>query len=511
MIILQKATLEYKKYDIVIVGSGLGGLICGYILSKYGYKIAIIEKNPQIGGCLQTFKRNGVKFDTGMHYIGSLEKDQILYRFFKYFGLLNIPLQRLDKSGYDVLSINGDIYKHASGYENFKKTLFEKFPDNKNDIEEYVKQIKEIANSSPLYKLQTINTNVFIESDYVKTSINEFIDSITKNKKLHAVFAGILPLYAGVKDKTPIYIHSLIHNFYIESAWRIVGGSDCISNSLANFIKEHNGEIFTNSEVVEFECDSTSVTNVKLRNGEKIFADNFISNMHPQVTIEKTKTKIIRKVYRERISTAENTISNFTVFIKFKKNTIPYLNYNFYYYDNYDVWSVNNYDIETWPQAYLYMHQISDINTEYAESAQIIGYMRWDEVKKWENTTVGKRGEEYEKFKKEKAEKLLNKLEKSFPGTLDAIESYYTSTPLTYRDYTATKEGSMYGIIRDKNYPSRAYVSQRTKIKNLLLTGQNINSHGILGVIIGGIITCSEFLGINTIINDINAVNKEEE
>ena len=106
---------------------------------------------------------------------------------------------------------------------------------------------------------------------------------------------------------------------------------------------------------------------------------------------------------------------------------------------------------------------------------------------------------------------MLNKLEKSFPGTLDAIESYYTSTPLTYRDYTATKEGSMYGIIRDKNYPSRAYVSQRTKIKNLLLTGQNINSHGILGVIIGGIITCSEFLGINTIINDINAVNKEEE
>jgi len=46
-------------------------------------------------------------------------------------------------------------------------------------------------------------------------------------------------------------------------------------------------------------------------------------------------------------------------------------------------------------------------------------------------------------------------------------------------------------------------VSQRTKIPNLFLTGQNINSHGFLGVSIGSIITCAEFLGVNTIMNDI--------
>jgi all-trans-retinol 13,14-reductase len=48
-----------NKYDVVIVGSGLGGLVSGYILSKNGYKVIIVEKNHQIGGCLQTFKRNG--------------------------------------------------------------------------------------------------------------------------------------------------------------------------------------------------------------------------------------------------------------------------------------------------------------------------------------------------------------------------------------------------------------------------------------------------------------------
>ena len=88
------------KYDIIIVGSGLGGLVCGYILSKKGFKVAIVEKNAQIGGCLQSFRRKGVNFDTGMHYIGSMDEGQILYRFWKYLGLTEtIPLQRLNNDG----------------------------------------------------------------------------------------------------------------------------------------------------------------------------------------------------------------------------------------------------------------------------------------------------------------------------------------------------------------------------------------------------------------------------
>jgi all-trans-retinol 13,14-reductase len=100
------------------------------------------------------------------------------------------------------------------------------------------------------------------------------------------------------------------------------------------------------------------------------------------------------------------------------------------------------------------------------------------------------------------------KLEKSFPNILSDIEAYETSTPLTYRDYTATKEGTMYGIVRDKNFPVQTLVSQRTKVPNLFMTGQNINSHGILGVSIGAIITCAEFLGVNYIIEQIQKANQ---
>jgi all-trans-retinol 13,14-reductase len=488
----------------MILGSGLGGLVCAYILSKNGYKVRVLEKNTQIGGCLQTFKRGNVKFDTGMHYIGSMEEGQILHNFFKYLNLLDaVKLNRLDDSGYDVISLKGETFKFASGYDNFVQTLAKSFPNNKSDIENYIKSVREIADASPLYNLRKINNNIFIEADYIKTSVNEFIASITNNTKLQNVLAGNLPLYAGVKDKTPTYIHALINNFYIQSAYRIVGGSDIIAEQLANSIQSFGGEILTNSEVDEILCDKTKATSVRLTNGEILEADYFISNIHSQETIKKLNTKLLRKAYRDRINSLENTISNFTVYIKFKENTTPYLNYNYYYYQDPDVWQANFYDPKKFPQSFLFMHQCHEPNPKFAQSAELIGYMRYDEVKQWENTSVGKRGEDYKEFKEEKARKLLNKLEESFPGINNNIESFYTSSPLTYRDYTATQNGSMYGIIRDKNFPTQTLISQRTKVPNLFMTGQNINSHGILGVTIGAMITCAEFLGINEIIQEI--------
>ncbi len=494
-----------KKYDVAIIGSGLGGLVCGYILSKFGYKVIVLEKHYQIGGCLQTFRRNGVTYDTGMHYIGSMDEGQVLHRYFSYLNLLDtVKLRKLDESGFDTIATNGEIFKIPMGYDHFIENLYQRFPKEKESLEDYVHSILEVAKESPLYNINEINDNVFLSPHTVKWSVNEFINSITKDRVLQNVLTGNLPLYAGKKDKTPMYIHALIHNFYIQSAYRIVGGSDSIAKSLANSINKFGGEILTNSEVEKINCNDERAISVELKNGETIEAKSFISNMHPQLTLEKLNTPLIRKAYRERVTNLENTISNFTVYIKFKKNTVPYLNSNFYYYASKNTWESENYTEKNWPLNFLYMHQAPENGGNFSEGALLIGYMKYSEVAKWDGTEVGKRGNDYLEFKEKKAHRLLETLEKSFPGILDNIESYSSSSPLTYINYTGTKEGSMYGIIRDKNSPVQTLVSQRTRIPNLFMTGQNINSHGILGVIIGSIITCSEFLGINTIIKDIN-------
>jgi all-trans-retinol 13,14-reductase len=252
----------------------------------------------------------------------------------------------------------------------------------------------------------------------------------------------------------------------------------------------------TNAEVVKIACSAEKATSVTLSNGEVIEANSFISNIHPQVTLNKIDSPLIRKAYKTRVNALENSISNFSVYIKFKENATPYLNYNYYFYEHDDVWGSPFYNAKKFPESYLYMHQCVEDKATYADSAKLIGYMRYDEVKKWETTCVGNRGADYLEFKEEKASRLLQKLEQSFPGINSTIDTYYTSTPLTYRDYTATAEGSMYGIVKDKNFPAQTFIPTRTKIPNLFMTGQNIISHGILGVITGALVTCGEFVDL---------------
>jgi len=134
--------------------------------------------------------------------------------------------------------------------------------------------------------------------------------------------------------------------------------------------------------------------------------------------------------------------------------------------------------------------------------------MHMKEVAQWLGMEIGHRGEDYEAFKQRKAERLLEVVEQQFPGLRANIKHYYTSTPLTYRDYTGTEGGSMYGVARDIHLGAACRVPHRTKIPNVLQTGQNINSHGILGVTVGTIVTCSELLTAERIYQQIIEANQ---
>jgi all-trans-retinol 13,14-reductase len=493
-----------KKYDIVIIGSGFGGLICGYILSKNGFKVAVFEKNSQIGGCLQTFERKGITFDTGMHYVGSLGEGQLLHRIFKYLDLLSdVKVHKLDQDGFDHIRLIDKEYRFAMGFENFADSLSQSFPDDRNIITKYVSDLQRFSAVSPIISTDKLINNEFFLRETVKTGIGSYLDSLTQNMELQNVLSATNMLYAGKRNKTPLYIHALINSIYIQSAWRIIGGANSIANSLSRSIRKLGGEVVTGSEVKKIICNSGKATSVILTSGETIEAKYIISNTHPVITLQMLDTPLIKHAYRERITNVENTVSNFALYIEFKPGTVKYANYNFYKYNQGDVWDCMSYTENDWPRNYIYMHQVPLKNMAYAESGIVISYMQFSDVVKWSDTYVGKRGEEYLHFKEAKKEILLNQLENDFPGIRNNIKDVYTSSPLTLRDYTGTKDGSMYGILKDNNSLEVTFISHRTKIPNLFFTGQNINSHGILGVAVSAFITSAEFVELKSEIKDI--------
>jgi all-trans-retinol 13,14-reductase len=495
-----------KKYDVVIIGSGLGGLLCGYILCKQGYSVIILEKSPVIGGCLQSFKRNGYLFDTGMHYIGSMEEGQLLNRFWHYFQLYDkIPLRKLDENAFDIISYKGQRYSSAMGYDNYVEHLSEIFPKERKSLNDYVNLLQKIATSSPLSRLEESDNLQPLNTDYVKRSVNEYLDEITSNNTLRSVIAGNLPLYGGIYGKTPFYIHAFIHNSYIQGAYRIVGGCQAIANNLEESIRKMGGIVNTNSKVISLK-GIEKVEKAITEDGEIYEGKQYISDIHPKRMIELLDSNLIKRSYCRRIRNTPESIGGFSLYIGFKPNSVPYLNSNFFHYDVDDIWTCADYTINDWPRGYLFMHQPPVDNGNYSNTAVMISYMRYDDVKRWKGTTVEHRGADYEAFKEEHAKRMINKLEEAFPGIKSNIAYYNISTPLTYEDYTGTEEGSMYGMIRDVTSPVQTIVSQQTYISNLYMTGQNTNSHGMLGVTNGALLTCGKLVGLNTIIKSINEI-----
>lgn len=500
-----------NKYDVVIIGSGLGGLSCGYMLSKEGYNVCILEKNHQIGGCLAVFNRNGCKFDTGMHYIGSMDKGQVLHKIFTYFNIADkLKIKRLNEDCYDIFNFQEDNseYRYANGKENFVESLSNNFPGEANNIRNYLNKLDEICNGLDLFNFREISGLQYVNTDITNVSADSVIGSFTTNRKLQQVLAGSNYLYAGEEGKAPAYLHALISNFYMNSAWRLVDGSDQIANLMAGEIKNNGGTILTNAEVTKLEVKNNLVISAHLSGSGPIEADNFISNVHPSVTMDFLNPGEIQKSFRNRLQSIENTTSTFAIYAVLHNNSFKYINSNIYFSKDYDMWNFTDYSKQQWPKGFMFQTPAATDSDEYATSLNIITYMDYATVKEWENTTVEKRGQLYKEFKHQKAEQLLDLAEQRFPGLRKHIKTYYTSTPLTMRDYTGTKDGSIYGYAKDCNHFMKSFMMPRTKIANLFLTGQNLNNHGVLGVPIGAIQTCGEFVGINYLINKINKANQ---
>ena len=479
-------------YDVVIVGGGLGGLVCASILSKHGLSVLVLEKHQQMGGCLQTFVRHGVKFDTGMHYVGSMDEGQALYRLFGYMGIADgIPLSRLDPHAYDIIVLEGEHYPYASGYDRFAHTLAQRFPQQADQLGEYVRRVRSIAQASPLYDLRLVGSPSFMEAPCHRISIDHFVAGITSNPALQAVLLGNMPLYDGVHGLTPAYIHAIISNSYMQSAFRVVGGSDTIARALCRSIERQGGCLRTGAEVAELLCDDQRMTAVRLDSGELLMGRRFISTMHPWALMGRIGSPLLRRAYRERIAAVPNSLSNFTLYLRFKPNSVPYLNSNLFYYHDRDAWA-SAYSPERFGRRFMFMHQCHQPNPSFAQSAVLIAPMAFAEVARWAHG----RGEAgYRELKQQRAELLIDRLNCIFPGISAKIEGYHTSTPLTYERYTSTAQGATYGLMRDAGAPERSYISHRTKIPNLLLAGQSITAHGALGVTMGAVVVCADILG----------------
>ncbi len=492
----------------IIIGSGIGGLECAYILAKHGFGVTVLEKEHNIGGSLQTFIRKGSdgvshSFDTGFHYVGGLEPGQPLYSLFRYFNLIEgLPWKQLSPDCYDEVDfVNAEgtsvsMYPHASGHRRFADHLSEFFPLNRDELSEYSRILKKIGDNM----FDSFHPNSEMFELFSKPAI-EFVNDTISDQRLRDVVCGATMKMELNADMLPMYAFAQANNSFVDSAWRMgydkeakLGGGALLVKRLVDQLVEMGGRILPDKGVKAIHVsEEGTVSGVETENGEIFTADWVISDAHPAVTMNLVdECRQVKKVFRHRIADLKNTHAIFTANIVLKPNMLPYLDRNLF---------VHRYGADLWhpnpaaTDSIMVHFYPPENNCKYAECIDVMSLMDWSGIAEWKDRKPCLRGETYEAIKKKKLEECLNLLSVRLPRIRECIDRVYTSSPLTWQSYTATPEGSAYGVAKDYHNPLVTFLSPRTPISNLLLTGQSLNLHGILGVSKTSVITCGFILG----------------
>ena len=463
------------QYDVIIIGGGLGGLACGTILSRTGRSVLVLERGAQAGGCIQSYRRGGLMYDTGFHYVGGLGEGQSRRPLFDELGLMSLPWHQLDAEGFDHVMIGSRNFLFATGYDAFVRTLADEFPHERKELEQYADMLRNCGDNA---------------RRLMQTSAYEYLTGMFRDPLLVNVLSGTSMKMELRRNTLPLFTFAHCQAPFIESSWRLRGDGGMIVRRLMSAIRENGGQVLCGADVEELEVRDGRVAAARCRNGETFEGRTFISSLHPALTCGLVKTGL-KDTFRQRIVTQQNTQGMFTVSLRTKPQRVPYFNYNQYIYRKPNVWT--------------FMEDVGGVGGVmvscrvpekgvWTEQIDLLTPVRWTMWEEWKDSGARRRPMFYEHLKRRLADECIQLAERFIPNLSDKYDRRYISTPLTWRDYTATPDGSAYGMRKDYHQPMMTMLSPRTPIPNLLLTGQSLVLHGLQGVVKTAFETCSEIL-----------------
>ncbi len=510
------------SWDAIVIGSGIGGLTTAALLSIYaGQRVLVLEKHYLAGGFTHVFHRQGYEWDVGLHYIGEMQNpDSVLRRAFDQITGHQLEWAPMPDV-YDRAVIGGRIYDFVSGLERFRARMKGYFPDEAVAIDRYIAAVRAVQKAiDPYFMEKAIPGPIayliggFLRAPFLRwanRTTAEVLRDLVPNKELAGVLAAQWGDYGLPPEESSFAMHAIVAHHYFEGASYPVGGSGRIAETVAPVIERSGGKVVVNAEVSEILLKQNRAIGVRMVDGREFWARTIVSDTGAHSTFKgllPESNHSLDKV-RANIRGIPPSTAHLCLYVGLKESAaklgISGTNLWIHPTPDHDTNAKRIKADPTAPFGSLYISFPSAKDPDFTQrhpdrcTVEVVTLVSYDWFERWEQTRLKRRGEEYEAFKRELAERLQRELEIHVPALSGKIDYAELSTPLSTRHFMNHRRGEAYGLSATPERFRLRCLTPRTAIRNLFLTGQDVVTLGVAGALLGGVVTASALLRRNLI------------
>ncbi len=462
---LNKSEIE-SKYDVIILGAGIAGLICGTFLAKHGKKVLIVEQHSIPGGYCTSFKRKGFIFDAAVHHIGGCGKWSVVGRCLKELDI-NINFLHLDPmDSIHFPSFSIDVPAEIDEYIDLLK---ERFSSESDKITLFFKEFIKLYRAT--FSIEKHDMLI----KYQDTTYKEMLDNFFSNEQLKMTLSAQWG-YIGSPphEVSAIGMCQMLVNYLKDGAYFPVGGTQNFADAITQKFIDYGGHIMLSSSVDKIHTDGNIIKGVTTKKGGKIPAETFVSNIDPKQTFFSLLDKdIVENSFFRKIRNMKESVSFFLLYLGLdNKIDLKELKRGFYHTSN---------DLSFSGNDWFYISVPTEVDSSLApDNKQIISVVvssrdSYDDIEDWAA------------YKEKMKKHTINYLENFVPDIQDHIEVIDAATPKTLYRYTYNSKGAAYGwaVTVDQTWSNR--LSHTTPFNNLFLAGHWTNpGPGICAVVSSG-------------------------
>ncbi len=296
-----------KKFDAVVVGSGLGGLAAGALLAKAGYSVCLLERNYSLGGAASVYRVGALTIEASLHQTSDARNPRdVKHAILKELGVLD-EIEWLPTGA--VHNVRGgpvgETFALPAGFDAAYDALATRFPDKRAAIQEFLGDVERIHDS--LWTIRQARdtgslakfTHALWELAPAAAAWNDTLDEVFTQRfggaEALKCALGANLLYFGDDPKRTWWIYyALAQGANIASGGAYIkGGSRQLSLKLAKVITKAGGVVRLGRNVTAIltnsDGDATGVRHAARKAGdyeEEIFARVVLANCAPSVAAE---------------------------------------------------------------------------------------------------------------------------------------------------------------------------------------------------------------------------------